>query len=113
MKITWSNYSLVMLYVSELLQSMVNYYSKKLRLSFFHSSYCFLPPIELIETRVFSVITGFDSDDYHELDSFSIFKIGFFYTNADFIFDKQVQLSQLFTSSALLAQSRTKDFTPL
>ena len=56
MEITWSNYSLTMSYVSELLQPMVNYYSNKLKqLSFFHSSYCFLPPIELAETSFFSV----------------------------------------------------------
>ena len=56
MKIISSNYSLVMQYVSELLQPMVNYCSNKLKeISFFHSSYCFLPPIDLIETRAFSI----------------------------------------------------------
>ena len=62
---------------------------------------------------------GFEREKYPELDSnfdinesSNIFKIRLLSTNADFIFDNHVQLTQMFKSLALLAQSRTKDFTP-
>ena len=65
-------------------------------------------------------IMGFERDECHDLDSnfyinesSNIFKIRLFSTNADFIFDNHVQLTQLFTSSALLAQIHAKDFTTL
>ena len=60
-------------------------------------------------------MTGFEHDEYHDLgsnfyinESSNIFKIRLFSTNADFICDNHVQLTQLFTSSALLAQSPHK-----
>ena len=63
---------------------------------------------------------GFERDECHDLDSnfyinesSNIFKIRLFSTNADFIFDNHVQLTQLFTSFALLAQIHTKEFTTL
>ena len=64
--------------------------------------------------------TGFERDKYHELDSnfyirksSNIFKIRLFSTNTDFICDNHIQLTQLFTISALLAQSCTKGFMPV
>ena len=56
MKIIWSNRSLITAYVSKLLQPMVNYYSNKSKLlSFFHSSYRFFSPIQLIETKLLTI----------------------------------------------------------
>ena len=112
--------------MSELLQPMVNYYSNKLKqLSFFDSFYQFLPPIELIVTRVFSVFELVLSRVSNvmniinwtaisiSMESSNIFKIRLFSTNADFICDNHIQLTQLFTSSGFLAQSCTKDFMPV
>ena len=51
--------------------------------------------------------------NFHIDESSNIFKITLSSTNADFICDNHVQVTQLFASSTLLAQSRTKDFMPL
>ena len=65
-------------------------------------------------------ITGFERDEYNESDSHfyinessNIFKIRLFSTNTGFICDNHIHLTQLFTSSALLAQSCTKGFMPI
>ena len=65
-------------------------------------------------------ITSFERDEFHELDSnfyikesSNIFKTCLFSTNADFICDNHIQLTQPFKSSAFLAQGCTKDFMPV
>ena len=57
-------------------------------------------------------ISILDSNCYIS-ESFNIFKIRLFSTNAYFVCDNHVQLTQLFTTSALLAQSRIRCFMPL